>query len=321
MPSTEPPDGEPLEARELLVRSGLPRSGKRPRRRRAARMAPWIAVALIAVMLISELPVINQFDPHSTARPAPNPSEATLAGPVVSAVAHPLSTPASRAANNASLCVLGIQAACRDGGPGPSISLAPESGSPSSWTNITPPTLTPADNPSVRILPAEVYDPAAHATILFGGEENALDYLADTWSVLRQSLDRDQRRLRLYLGDLPGIQRRCDDGVRPRRRGYDPVRRVLLLRDSAWGYDPGRVQPDLAVREQHLDEHHRLRRGRAVAPMVGGDELRPLRQLHPPVRGSDRVRKRPGRHVETVGRDLDQHHRFRRRGERLPVPG
>ncbi|HLN51130.1 MAG TPA: hypothetical protein VK455_03625 [Thermoplasmata archaeon] len=150
-------------------------------------MAPWIAVALIAFMLISELPVINQFDPHTPERAASPSLPAAATVPASTHTAPPRTVhPVSTASTNASLCLLGVEGACRAPSQIPVISLVPSvlpsAGDPSSWTNITPPVLNPTNNPSVRIQPAEAYDPALHATLLFGGEENALDYLADTWS-------------------------------------------------------------------------------------------------------------------------------------------
>ncbi|MFI5414509.1 MAG: hypothetical protein ACHQ16_02430 [Candidatus Lutacidiplasmatales archaeon] len=136
-----------------------------------------VAVGVVLLLLLSGLPTVaahtvsgvpaapgSPLAPTRPASPGPDSARASDSGPARS-----------------SLCLLGVIRSCAPlGGPAPARPEPSASGTPSSWTNITPPNGQP--NPSGRALASLAYDPAVHATILFGGAVNGPElWENDTW--------------------------------------------------------------------------------------------------------------------------------------------
>jgi hypothetical protein len=157
-------------------------------RNRVSSTPVWIAVAIVLVLLLSEVPT-------AAAIPA---SAGVVSTPILTPIAKgdvgaplppkaPTSSPVvqvSSATDAASLCLLGVAAFCA---PAPTSkspqSPVPAAGPPSSWKDITPAN----PNPAARTLPAESYYPSGHEDLLFGGtafieSTSETVYYGDTWA-------------------------------------------------------------------------------------------------------------------------------------------
>ncbi|MCI4318121.1 MAG: hypothetical protein L3J96_06235, partial [Thermoplasmata archaeon] len=136
-----------------------------------------VAVGVVLLLLLSGLPTVaahtvsgvpaapgSPLAPTRPASPGPDSARASDSGPA-----------------RFSLCLLGVLRSCTPlGSPAATRPEPSASGTPSSWTNITPPNGRP--NPSGRALASLAYDPAVHATILFGGAVNGPElWENDTW--------------------------------------------------------------------------------------------------------------------------------------------
>jgi hypothetical protein len=150
---------------------------------RTSSPALWIIVAVLVVLLVSDLPVVNESGTAAAkATPIPAP---TVAPPAHASPATILSGGPNRA-----LCLLGVPHTCPIGGsspmnPTPAVAPTPAAGTASSWTNITPPYGSPNVYPMEY--PASVYYPSGHDVILFGGlgqatPSSSVWFLQNTWS-------------------------------------------------------------------------------------------------------------------------------------------
>ncbi|HYA10840.1 MAG TPA: kelch repeat-containing protein [Thermoplasmata archaeon] len=146
----------------------------------------WVIVALIVVLLLSDVPA-TRAGSRSASPTSATPSVAS--GPSATPVAA--STPAGphdslrsetmdpHGHARATLCLLGLQADCSSDASLTASPARPLVTQPSSWTNITPPSGAP--NPGPRTIPAEAYYPTGHEVLLFGGADFFLLY-QDTWA-------------------------------------------------------------------------------------------------------------------------------------------
>jgi Galactose oxidase, central domain len=156
------------------------------RHRRLSRNLGWVgvAVAVVAVVLLSEVPVAVwaalSTEPAATHATLP----ATKISPSgVGPQGASRATPAS--VNQKALCLLGVAPGCLPRSNSPSGPTRPSASDPvSSWTNITPP--SGSSNPPPRFLSAMTYFPSGHDVVLFGGYGEVgsapFAFYQDTWS-------------------------------------------------------------------------------------------------------------------------------------------
>jgi hypothetical protein len=155
----------------------LPRA---PRRSGPIPVVALLAVFFVLAFLLSGLPQSAWVPTGHGATSAPEPRAAVTAH--LAPRAGPRAAPVRGGPQYASLCLLRVLRACSAGAAmpeSPALPLGP--GTPSSWTNITPP--SGAANPSARALTTMAYYPTGHEVILFGGALNAPPYYQnDTWA-------------------------------------------------------------------------------------------------------------------------------------------
>ena len=156
-----------------------PRCGHAGSRRTTTRrlVGIAIAVAVIAILLISAVPIA------AVTSPAARPSTA----PTSPAESSPGAAPAAPAAapgpiDRAALCLLGTDPSCLPTGAPTSDPVPAATGS--SWTNVTPRSGSP--NPPGRFLPSMTYFPDGHEDVLFGGYgelgSGPWNFYQDTWT-------------------------------------------------------------------------------------------------------------------------------------------
>ncbi len=156
---------------------------------------PWVrawvvlvALGLVGMLIIAGVPGLADLVPPAAPAASAVPVKAAVSAPP--APAPPASAPAATqtaqlsAAQRQTLCLLGVDPRCLPTAQPKSVSPPTTTATPSSWTQITPPSGSP--NPAVRFYPSMTYYPAGHEVLLFGGygEPNAGPWVfyQDTWA-------------------------------------------------------------------------------------------------------------------------------------------